>query len=88
LLEIGDQARRQYDRVITDGIHSGIVGKIRNERLQQSSHAIGDTITSTTKPLEQISNSGEWLYRELIDVLMYLAITTRPDIANTMSRLT
>jgi len=53
------RARRRYDRVITDGIHSGIVGKIRNERLQQSSHAIGDTITSTTKPLEQISNSGE-----------------------------
>lgn len=30
---------------------------------------------------------GEWPYRELIGALMYIAVGTRPDIANTVSRL-
>jgi len=37
--------------------------------------------------LDQVSVSEKWPYRELIGALMYLAVATRPDIANTISRL-
>lgn len=33
------------------------------------------------------SKTESWPYRELIGALMYLAVATRPDIANTVSRL-
>jgi len=33
------------------------------------------------------TKDGDWPYRELIGALMYLAVGTRPDLANTVSRL-
>jgi hypothetical protein len=41
----------------------------------------------STKRLNQSSNPKNWPFRELIGSLMYLAVATRPDIANTISRL-